>query len=106
MSAVYTTLDDGTRVYRGGARYKPKELHERKIGINRPDDPRAVRFHARWFVPVDTLDDGDREMPETRSDTEAYDHMENGFSCACTVCKRPESERWKRRWLRVHGLRS
>lgn len=99
-------LADGTRVYDGGARYRPKPVAERVIGINRPDDPRAQRFHGRWFVPVDVLPDNERTMPLTRPDEDAYLHMDTSLLCRCDVCLRPEAERWRRRWRREHGLRA
>ena len=98
------TLPDGTRVYSNGVRYKPKPLHERKYGINKPDDPRAVRFHGLWFLPLDVLDDEERELPETRPDSVAYDHMFVNTLCKCAVCSRPEAELWRKRWRRAQGL--
>jgi hypothetical protein len=59
-------LEDGTRVYANGHRYKPKTMAERKYGVNKPDDPRAVRFHTKWFLPLEVLPDAQREMPVTR----------------------------------------
>lgn len=105
MKAVQV-LEDGTRVYAGGARYRPKPEGERLIGSNRPDDPRAVRFHGRWFLPIDVLPDNGRTMPPTRPDEDAYRHMDTNLLCRCEVCQRPEAERWRRRWRREHGLRS
>lgn len=98
-------LEDGTRVYAGGSRYRPKPESERLIGVNRPDDPRAVRFHGRWFLPLELLADVDRVYPETAPDEEAYEHMSQRLTCRCTVCLRPAAERWRRRWRRDHGLR-
>lgn len=59
-------LEDGTRVYANYHRYRPKALDERKNGVNKPDDPRAVRFHTKWFLPLDVLPDEERVMPATR----------------------------------------
>jgi hypothetical protein len=59
-------LEDGTRVYANYHRYKPKTAGERINRVNKPDDPRAVRFHAKWFLPLDVLDDEARVMPVTR----------------------------------------
>jgi hypothetical protein len=59
-------LEDGTRVYANYHRYKPKPISERKNGVNKPDDPRAVRFHTKWFLPLDVLPDDERVMPTTR----------------------------------------
>lgn len=92
------TLADGTRVYEGGHRYKPKALEDRKYGINKPDDPRAVRFHGRWFLPLDVLPDEQRVMPATRPDEETLEHR---ALCQCDVCKRPAArELWRRRRVR------
>jgi hypothetical protein len=103
---VTAVLPDGTRVYKGGARYKPKPAEDRLIGVNKPDHPDAVRFHTRWFLPLDVLEDERREMPETRPDSLAYDHMnKRGMACTCEVCSRPEAGRWQRKWRRDHGLR-
>lgn len=57
-------LEDGTRVYSNYTRYKPMADAERTNKINRPDDPRAVRFHALWFLPLELLPDEEREMPD------------------------------------------
>lgn len=62
------TLPDGTRVYASYHRYKPKTAEERIYGVNKPDHPDAVRFHSRWFVPLELLPDEERVMPETRPD--------------------------------------
>lgn len=97
---------DGTRVYESWNSYKPKPVEDRLIGINRPDDLRAVRFHTRWFLPLDVLPNYQRVMPETRGDDEAYDHMSKPGLCRCHVCKRPGAERYRRRWRKDQGLQS
>jgi hypothetical protein len=97
-------LEDGTRVYPNGQRYTPKPRSERLIGVNRPDDPRAVRFHTRWFLPLELLPDEERVMPETVPDEVAYEHMSTNIFCMCPACRRPEAERYRRRWRRHHGL--
>lgn len=57
---------DGTRVYDSYNRYRPVPLEERKIGVNKPDDPRAKRFHGQWFLPLDVLpDDARPSIPAT-----------------------------------------
>ena len=94
---------DGTRVYADYHRYKPKADHERVYARRKPDDPRAVRWHGEWLLPLETLEDGQRAMPETRPDSDAYDHMPR--PCKCDVCRRPAAERWRRRWRKDHGLR-
>ena len=58
-------LEDGTRVYANRMKYKPVPPEERVNGVNKPDDPRAVRFHTRWFLPLDVLPDSKRIMPAT-----------------------------------------
>lgn len=85
---------DGTRVYVTGQRYKPRSPEERKYGIKKPDDPRAVRFHGKWFLPLEVLPDDARTLPETRPDSDAYEHS---LLCQCRVCMRPEAERWRRK---------
>lgn len=91
------TLDDGTRLYEDYHRYTPVADEDRKNGVNKPDDPRAVRFHTKWFLPLELLDDGARVMPETRPDTDAYDHADRKPRCRCMVCRRPEALRWRRK---------
>jgi hypothetical protein len=101
------TLEDGTRVYSNGTRYKPLPLDQRKKGVNKPDDPRAVRFHGEWFLPLPVLPlDARKNFPQTRPDSQAYDHMPR--PCKCIVCRRPASVigRWQRKWRRDHGLRA
>lgn len=102
---VIKTLPDGTRVYSNYTRYKPKTKAERVNGDRRPADPRAVRFHTQWFVPLDLAPDEQRVLPETRPDEEAYDHMTSNLLCRCDVCVRPQAERWRRKWRRDQGLR-
>ena len=90
--------------YEGGKSYTRLAPKDRKIGINKPDDPRAVRFHGKWFLPICTLPDSKRRMPETRSDEEAYEHMAVNILCMCHVCCRPAAEKWRRKWRREQGL--
>lgn len=92
-------LEDGTRVYADGHRYTPKRPEERVNGVNRPDDPRAVRFHTRWFLPLELVEDDLRVMPETRPDDQTLEH---GPLCACEVCRRPQAQAlWDRRRRRA-----
>jgi hypothetical protein len=85
--------------------YTPVPLEDRKIGVNRPDHPEAVRFHTRWFLPLDVLPAVERVMPETRPDEDAYDHMSKLTGCRCDVCRRPQARRYQARWRRHQGLR-
>lgn len=57
---------DGERIYADGHRYRPLSPEERTHAVRRPDDPRAVRFHGLWFLPLEVLPDDAREMPQTR----------------------------------------
>lgn len=61
-------LEDGTRVYANYHRYKPMADELRTNKRRKPDDPRAVRFHTRWYLPLDLLPDEERVMPVTRPD--------------------------------------
>jgi len=92
------------RTYKSGKSYRKLLPEERKIGINKPDDPRAVRFHGKWFLPLDVLPDRQRVLPETRPDELAYDHMSKPFGCRCDVCRRPGARRYQNRWRRHQGL--
>lgn len=98
--SVVAVLEDGTRVYSNGISYKPVALEDRKIGINKPEDPRAVRYHGKWFLPLDLLPEEERVKPETRPDTDAYDHMATNLLCRCQPCMRPQADRWRRAWRR------
>lgn len=101
MSPIREILEDGTRVYTNGVRYTPVPPADRVNGVNKPDDPRAVRFHGKWFVPLDLLPDDRRQMPLTRPDDAALAHR---ALCACEVCKRPEAQILRRR--RANRVRS
>ncbi len=89
----------------GAKAYTPVPPEERLIGVNRPDDPRAVRFHTRWFLPLEVLDEAERVLPETKPDSLAYDHMSKLVGCRCSVCLRPEARAHQARWRRHQGLR-
>lgn len=95
MSRAIETLSDGTRRYaNSGTRYKPVAPQDRVYASHRPDDPRAVRFHANWFLPLDLLPEEDRDMPETRPDDQTLLHK---ASCRCDVCIRPQAnELWRK----------
>ena len=88
-------LADGTRIYSNGTKYKPVEQWRRKYGMNKPDDPRAVLYNSRWYLPLELLPDDARVMPATRPDEDAYDHYAKRQKCKCDVCRRPEAQRWK-----------
>lgn len=99
------TEPDGTRVYSNYTRYRPKAAQERLYARRRPEDPRAVRWKGDWLLPLETLPDAARgPLPATRPDSDAYDHMSTNLLCRCQVCRRPEAERWRRKWRRDHGL--
>ena len=89
------TEPDGTRVYSNGVRYKPKKPPVDRRG--------AVRFGNRWYPPLLVLSDPCRTMPETRPDTDAYEHAKVTLLCMCAVCLRPDAERWRTRWKRDHA---
>ena len=59
-------LADGSREYASGHRYRPVPVSERTYAVRRPDDPRAVRWHGTWLLPLVLLEDSLRAMPATR----------------------------------------
>ena len=61
-------LEDGTRRYSNGTRYKPKADEDRTYTVRKPADPRAVRHGGEWLLPLDVLPDSERTMPPTRPD--------------------------------------
>ena len=99
-------LDDGTRVYSNYTRYRPVPQEQRKYSVRKPDQPGAVRWNGEWLLPLPLLPDDGRCWPETRPDTDAYDHMTKPRKCRCYVCARPEAEPWKEKWRRKHGVKS
>lgn len=98
MSPVIRVEPDGTRVYSNHTRYKPMPDSQRKNSVRKPEDPGAVRWYGEWLLPLDLLGDDQRVLPETRPDTDAYDHMTKPRRCRCYVCLRPEAKKWKRQW--------
>lgn len=104
-SGILRVEEDGTRVYANYLRYKPVPLEDRKIGVNKPDDPRAQRFYGRWFLPLPLVPDEARIVPETRPDTDAYDHALITVNCRCRVCMRPQAQRWRNKLRKEQGLR-
>lgn len=91
---------DGTRVYEDYHRYRPMADEDRTYAVRKPADPRAVRWGGLWLLPLDVLEDASRTMPETRPDTDAYDHAGKPRRCKCVVCKRPQAARWRAKALR------
>jgi hypothetical protein len=71
----YVELEDGTRVYENGHRYKPVSPEKRKRAVRKPDDPRAVRWRGEWLLPLELLDEAARTMPPTRPDMDAKGHV-------------------------------
>lgn len=59
-------LETGTHLYADGHWYKPVPKSKRKYRVNKPDDPRAVRFNGKWFLPLDLVTEAFRNMPATR----------------------------------------
>lgn len=99
------TLPDGTRVYSNGTRYRPKKNSERKYRKRKPENENAILYQGEWYLPLPVLPDESRTAPLTRPDTDAYDHMAKPRKCRCDVCRRPEAQVWKDRWIR-DGIRS
>jgi hypothetical protein len=94
-------LEDGTRVYSNGTRYRPKTPEERVNQVRKPAVEGAVRWGGTWLLPLPLLPAGDRLWPETRPDTDAFDHAFKPRRCKCRVCKRPEARKWRRRGLKT-----
>lgn len=90
-------LEDGTRVYSNRTKYTPVPDSERKNFSRRPQDPRAVLWQGKWFVPLPLVDE--RVMPETKPDTIAFDHAFK-VKCYCSVCRRPQARLWRLRYRR------
>lgn len=93
-------LEDGTRVYSNGTRYKPKAAADRIYGIRKPPVPGAERWGGHWLLPLPLLPLAARSWPETRPDTDAYLHAFKPRKCRCLVCQRPEAQGWRERALR------
>lgn len=91
---------EGTRVYSNYTRYDPVPDEQRKYKRRKPAVPGAVRWGGVWLLPLPLLPGDERVWPETRPDTDAYEHMTKPRKCRCYVCLRPESERWKEQWRR------
>lgn len=100
MKHPVTVLEDGTRVYSNGTKYKPMADEDRKNRRRKPDVEGAVLYQGNWLLPLELLPEDERELPETRADTEAYDHASKPRKCKCDVCKRPEARKWRNKWRR------
>lgn len=103
MNGPIRVLEDGTRVYAGGMKYRPVSAEERRNKVRRPEDPRAVRWYSEWVILPDVLAEEDRVWPETVPDTEAYEHWLVKRGCRCEVCSRPESRGWKEKADRIRS---
>lgn len=95
MSGPVRVLEDGTRVYANGVRYKPVAPNIRRNKVRKPEHPNAVRWHGLWIILPELRAEEARVLPETRPDTDAYEHWLKGRGCKCEVCSRPESKKWK-----------
>lgn len=93
-------LEDGTRVYSNYTRYVPLSDTQRTYRKRKPDVPGAVRWQGTWLLPLEVLPDEERTLPQTRPDTDAYDHASKPRKCRCDVCRRPEARRWRNQWRR------
>ena len=99
------TLPDGTRRYSNYTKYTPVPEDERKYTRRKPDDPAAVRWYGEWILPLRLLPWELRAIPNTRPDDDAYLHMSKGRKCRCEVCKRPQADKWRKKWWRERGVR-
>lgn len=95
MSGPVRVLEDGTRVYANGVKYKPVAPNIRRNKVRKPEHPNAVRWHGLWIILPELRAEEARVLPETRPDTDAYEHWLKGRGCKCEVCSRPESKKWK-----------
>ena len=93
-------LEDGTRRYSNYTKYVPVSRDQRKYAVRKPVVPGSLIYQGQWYLPLVLSPLDQREMPPTRPDTEAYDHMAKPRRCKCEVCKRPEAEVWKDKWRR------
>lgn len=91
---------DGTRVYSNYTRYKPKAPEDRVYQVRKPAQEGAVLWGSTWLLPLVLLPIEARSWPETRPDTDAYDHASKPRRCKCRVCKRPEARKWRNQWRR------
>lgn len=58
-------LEDGTRVYSNGTRYKPVAPEDRIYKVRKPPVEGAVRVGGDWYPPLPLLPDEARSWPAT-----------------------------------------
>lgn len=56
-------LEDGTRVYSNGTRYKPVAPEDRKRKTRKPESKTAFFWRGEWHEPHTFLDDDERDDP-------------------------------------------
>lgn len=95
---------DGTRVYSNYTRYKPMADEDRVRTPRKPAQEGAVLWGGAWLLPLTFQPAEDRLWPETRPDTDAYDHASKPRKCRCRVCQRPEAARWRQKRLKELGI--
>jgi hypothetical protein len=87
---AYEELEDGTRVYRNGFRYKPVPLEQRKY---RKFPTGTQWYGGQPFGPKNFLPDDKRAMPATIPDDLAAEHK---LGCLCQYCRVERVQRLKR----------
>jgi hypothetical protein len=95
-------LEDGTRVYSNRTRYTPVPEGQRKYRVRKPPEAAEEgweRWKGDWLPPIPLLPAEARSWPETRPDTDAYDHASKG-RCRCQPCLRPTAAKWRAKWKR------
>ena len=91
MTAKYRELPDGTRIYKGGMRYKPVPPEKRKY---RKWPEGTIWIGSESYLPLPLLEDSQRgSIPFTRPDSEGIAHQ---LGCRCLVCRVPRVKRKKR----------
>ena len=63
---VVRVLEDGTRVYATGNRYKPVAPENRIYKRHVPDVEGAFRVAGTWYLPLPLIPDEARSWPDTR----------------------------------------
>ena len=94
----YKLLEDGTRVYSNGHKYRPVAVEDRKYAVNKPDSPTAFRVGGVWYEPKEFLPDESREMPVTTWSRGGYKRRQPGNSAGQRQARR------ERAALREAGL--